>query len=271
MKDTTYLDYPFQLSEIPHEYGENVHLISDPLLMSWLTRLSSPETIQPAITHLARELYTSLLKTVIARETPRVEVQSPTRMLSREPKGIWQGQILNPETRFVTVDIARAGTLPSQIAFELLNTVVNPHGVRQDHLYMNRATNEAGEVCGINHSGSKIGGDIENAIVLFPIPMGATGASMSDALKIYKSLDGGAPRRLITVHLIITPEYIRTIQSDHPDTVIYALRLDRAMSSAQALGATPGKFPDEESGLNEIQYIVPGAGGVGEILNNSFV
>ena len=186
-------------------------------------------------------------------------------------QGIWQGQILDPNTRYVTVDIARAGTLPSQIAFELLNTVVNPQGVRQDHLYMNRATNEAGEVCGINHSGSKIGGDIENAIVLFPDPMGATGASMSDALKIYKKLEGGVPKQLITVHLIVTPEYIRTIQSEHPDTVIYALRLDRAMSSAQALSSAPGKYPEEESGLNEVQYIVPGAGGVGEILNNSFV
>ena len=271
MKDSAYFHYPFDLSEIPHEYGENVHLISDPLLMTWLTRLSSPETIQPAITHLVRELYTSLLQTVIARETPRIEVEEPTRMISATPKGVWQGQILNPDTKYVTVDIARAGTLPSQIAFELLNTVVKPEGVRQDHLYMNRATNEAGEVCGINHSGSKIGGDVENAIVLLPDPMGATGASMSDALKIYKDLEGGAPARLITVHLIITPEYIRTIQSDHPDTVIYALRLDRAMSSAEALGSVPGKLPDQESGLNEVQYIVPGAGGVGEILNNSFV
>ena len=271
MKDSAYSNYPFDLSEIPHEYGENVHLISDPLLTTWLAKLSSPETIQPAITNLVRELYTSLLKTVIARETPRIEVEEPTRMHAVSPKGIWQGPILDPNTRYVTVDIARAGTLPSQIAFELLNTVVNPQGVRQDHLYMNRATNEAGEVCGINHSGSKIGGDIENAIVLFPDPMGATGASMSDALKIYKKLEGGAPKQLITVHLIVTPEYIRTIQSEHPDTVIYALRLDRAMSSAQALSSAPGKYPEEESGLNEVQYIVPGAGGVGEILNNSFV
>jgi len=271
MQDSTYFNYPFQMSKISHEYGENVHLISDPLLLTWLSRLSCPDTIQPEITNLVRELYQSLLRTVIARETPRIEVEAPTRMLSVTPKGVWHGQILNPSSRYVTVDIARAGTLPSQVAFELLNTVVDPALVRQDHLYMNRATNEAGEVCGINHTGSKIGGDIASAIVLFPDPMGATGSSMSEAIKIYKNLPGGAPAKLITVNLIITPEYIRTIQSDHPDTVIYALRLDRGMSKASALGTKPGTHPEQESGLNEVQYIVPGAGGVGEILNNSFV
>ena len=32
-----------------------------------------------------------------------------------------------------------------------------------------------------------------------------------------------------------------------------------------------GTFPEEEKGLTDKQYIVPGAGGVGEILNNAFV
>ena len=32
-----------------------------------------------------------------------------------------------------------------------------------------------------------------------------------------------------------------------------------------------GTFWDKEKGLNEYQYIVPGAGGLGEILNNAFV
>lgn len=271
MQDSTYFNYPFAPSEIAHEYGQNVHLISDPLLLTWLAKLSSPDTVQPEVTYLVRELYGSLLRTVIAKETPRVEIEQTTRMISATPKGVWSGQVLNPHTRYVTVDIARAGTLPSQIGFELLNTVVDPTLVRQDHLYMNRATNEAGEVCGINHTGSKIGGDVEGAVVLFPDPMGATGGSMSEALKIYKDLPGGAPAKLITIHLIITPEYIRTITEAHPNTVIYALRLDRGMSDERALTAKPGSQKDTESGLNEVQYIVPGAGGVGEILNNSFV
>jgi uracil phosphoribosyltransferase len=71
--------------------------------------------------------------------------------------------------------------------------------------------------------------------------------------------------------LIITPEFIRRMRADHPDVIIYAIRLDRGMSSDEVLRAGLGETPDAETGLNEIQYIVPGAGGVGEILNNSFV
>jgi uracil phosphoribosyltransferase len=37
------------------------------------------------------------------------------------------------------------------------------------------------------------------------------------------------------------------------------------------LRTEPGTHWDEERGLNDIQYIVPGAGGVGEILNNAWL
>jgi uracil phosphoribosyltransferase len=37
------------------------------------------------------------------------------------------------------------------------------------------------------------------------------------------------------------------------------------------LSTVPGTFWDEERGLDERHYIVPGAGGVGEILNNAWV
>ena len=52
---------------------------------------------------------------------------------------------------------------------------------------------------------------------------------------------------------------------------LYAGRLDRGLSSARALASTPGTWPDEERGLNDVQYIVPGAGGMGELLTNSWV
>ncbi|MGH7280580.1 MAG: uracil phosphoribosyltransferase, partial [Polyangiaceae bacterium] len=37
------------------------------------------------------------------------------------------------------------------------------------------------------------------------------------------------------------------------------------------LATVPGTRWEEERGLDEHQYIVPGAGGVGEILNNAWV
>jgi hypothetical protein len=53
--------------------------------------------------------------------------------------------------------------------------------------------------------------------------------------------------------------------------VVYALRLDRGLSSPDVLAAVPGERWDEERGLNDHHYIVPGGGGLGEVMNNSYV
>ena len=153
-------------------------------------------------------------------------------------------------------------------AFESL---LSPTQVRQDHIYTNRKTNEQGHVIGNTFAGSKIGGDIADSFVLFPDPMGATGGTLSSVVTHYIEKTQSSPLASIALHLIITPEYIQRVNKDCPDMHVYALRLDRGLSSERALNAIPGTFGAEEKGLNEFQYIVPGAGGVGEILNNSFV
>jgi len=51
---------------------------------------------------------------------------------------------------------------------------------------------------------------------------------------------------------------------------VYALRVDRGASSPSALASIPGTLWDEESGLTDNQYIIPGAGGLGELMNNSY-
>ena len=61
------------------------------------------------------------------------------------------------------------------------------------------------------------------------------------------------------------------MQLTHPDVPVYALRLDRGLSDEQVLKMTPGKNWEAEKGLNEKGYIVPGGGGFGEIMNNSYV
>jgi uracil phosphoribosyltransferase len=60
------------------------------------------------------------------------------------------------------------------------------------------------------------------------------------------------------------------MQDSHPDVVIYALRLDRGASSPEVLATRPGIRWAEESGLTDKQYIVPGGGGFGEIMNNAW-
>ena len=73
------------------------------------------------------------------------------------------------------------------------------------------------------------------------------------------------------MHLIVTPEYLRHVCSAHPEVLVYALRLDRGLSSAAVLETVPGERWGEERGLNDHHYIVPGAGGLGELMNNSYV
>jgi uracil phosphoribosyltransferase len=73
------------------------------------------------------------------------------------------------------------------------------------------------------------------------------------------------------VHLIITPEYLRHVTTKHPEVIVYALRLDRGLSAPEVLQTMPGERWDEERGLTDKHYIVPGGGGLGEVMNNSFV
>lgn len=185
--------------------------------------------------------------------------------------GVFRGEIIRPETRAVVVNLARAGTFPSHICYNELNYLLDPNRVRQDHFYLNRKVNEEGEVIGVDVSGSKIGGGQDEAFVLFPDPMGATGGSLSHCVDYYKNEVDGKAAKYIALHIIVTPEYIQRMTKDHPDVEIFAVRLDRGLSEAEVFQTVPGALPEKEKGLNEKQYIVPGAGGIGEILNNSFV
>ena len=103
-----------------------------------------------------------------------------------------------------------------------------------------------------------------------PTPAGG-GSSIISAIDHYKSALDGTAAKLMTLHLMVTPEYVRNVTKAHPDVVIYALRLDRGLSSEAALDKPPGAKWDEERGLTDNHYIVPGAGGVGELLNNAWV
>ena len=271
MVDVAYAESQFRAPEIPHRYGPQVHLLDDPLALTLLGRACSPETGQPDVGRLVRTLYEMLARVVLAAEFPRTRIDVPTRMVSLHPEAVYRGVGLAKSTKAVTVGIARAGTMPSQVVFDLMNEVIDPALVRQDHLFMSRQVDEHGAVVGATWHDAKIGRDVGDRIVMFPDPMGATGSSMVSAVSYYKTALEGRPAKCIGMHLIVTPEYIRRVQADHPDVIIYALRVDRGLSTSRALHAVPGTHWDEERGLNDKHYIVPGAGGVGEILNNAWV
>jgi uracil phosphoribosyltransferase len=271
MLDRAYKTYEFRSPELSHDYGPTVHLLADPVLLTLLARLCRPETLQPDVTWLIRDIYETLVRVVIANELPRRESEVRTRMFASTPAGVWSGSILDPNTRVVTVNIARAGMQPSQVAFETLTRLLNPDVVRQDHIYMSRVTDARDVVVGVDVAGDKIGGDVGNATVLFPDPMGATGSSIVRAATIYKKLQGGPPTKMVALHLVVTPEYLKRLHDEVPELLVYAVRLDRGLSPPEVLSSGLGQRWDEERGLNERDYIVPGAGGLGEILNNSYV
>ncbi len=264
----------FRLSEIEHRYGKNVHLLSDPFLLSLLARLCAEETVQPVINELVHSIYSSLLNTVVAREFPTKMAATPTRMSGLHPKeAIYSGPKIDSNQPVVTVNLARAGTFPSHICYTALNYFMNPKLVRQDHISIGRVTDVSSRVTGSQVSGHKIGGTVDQSIVLFPDPMGATGGTLVEALSLYKSLDpkNGVAKKYIALHCIVTPEYLANVTKAHPDLVVYAVRLDRGLSSEKVLQSTPGEYWKEERGLNDKHYIVPGGGGFGEVMNNAYV
>lgn len=267
-QDIGYQGSHLQGGKLKHLYGPNLHLLSDPYHLSLLARLSSEATFQPEISHLVTTLYRVLVARVLAEQIPTVDVVSPTRMISATPFGVYRGKVIDPSTKVVCVDIARAGMLPTQVCFDALNHVLNPAGVRQDHIVMNRVTDDKGHVIGARIFGEKVGGDIAGQIVVFPDPMGATGSSLLEAIGYYRGLAQGAPTKMIAMNLIVTPEFVQNVHRQEPDLIIYAFRLDRGLSAPHILNTLPGTHPDQERGLNEHHYIVPGAGGLGEVINN---
>lgn len=270
MPETIYDRSRYRPVEIEHAYGDRIHLLDDPLALTWLARLCAIETTQPELTRLMRRLYEYLAWLVISAELPRERVVVSTRMSTTSPEAVYRGIAIDRSTKAVTVGIARAGTTPSQIFYEMLNEVLEPAGVRQDHLVMSRVSDDDGKVTGTEFHGAKMGTDVDGRVVIFPDPMGATGSSMSDAMAHYRKELDGQPAKLVAVHLIVTPEYIRRIKKDHPEAIVYALRYDRGLSSAADLSSMPGEGSSER-GLDDHCYIVPGAGGLGELLNNAWV
>jgi uracil phosphoribosyltransferase len=269
-RDSQHQKLNFHPNGMTHHYGKNVHVVSSPLMLSLLVKLGHPDTHQPQINELTHMLYSYLMDNVIDLLFPRKQVAMETRMKAFHPEAVYEGEIIDPKVPVVTVDLARAGTFPSHLCYNKLNYLMDPSLVRQDHFYIGRMTNEAGQVTGVSVSGSKIGGGVDGAIVLFPDPMGATGGTIVQAYEHYKKEVHGLPRLMVAMHLIITPEYLKKVTALCPDLHIFALRLDRGLSKASVLTQEPGRSWSEEKGLNDNQYIVPGAGGLGEILNNSY-
>lgn len=254
-----------------HHYGNNVHFFDQPYLLGLLAKLCQPTTFQPEINRYVDYLYSQLLAEVVNNFFPTQNISVATRMHKDHPDVMLKTRQINPETKAVCINLARAGTYPSHICYEKLHLFLNPENIRQDHIFAARAINSNSQVTKTELDGFKIGGGIDNSFVLIPDPMGATGNTIMSTINHYKQNVPGQPVRFIAMHLIVTPEYLKKITETHPDVLVVAIRLDRGLSSAKALTSEPGTLWAEEKGLNSKDYIVPGGGGFGEVMNNSFV
>ncbi|MFY9341589.1 MAG: uracil phosphoribosyltransferase, partial [Planctomycetota bacterium] len=248
---------------LPHHYGPDVVLFDDPFLATLLARIGSPETGTEAVPGLVRTAYRRLFEEVLAREFPTRSGRTPTRMTATEPRAFVDGPFLCRETKLVLSAVIRAGILPAQACYECAIDVLPPANVRLDFLNMSRVVDDQHHVTGVRLDGSKVGGPVDGALVVIPDPMGATGGTISRAVDVYRSLGDGEPLRILAVHLMVTPEAIARLTASHPGVRIYAGRLDRGLSTPRALASVPGTWKQEERGLDDVQYIVPGAGGMG--------
>jgi len=255
--------------ELTHAYGERVHLLDNIYLRSAVARLSTSEVKLPETLGLLRAVYEGLFLAA-SRELPQSQVSLPTRMHDAHPaEGVFDGQVLDPGARVVVCDVIRAGLVPSQVVFERLLSVLEEDSVRLDHLNLARVSDASGAVTGADLTGSKVGGSVEGATLILPDPMGATGSTAVRAVEHYRELYG-KPARVVLLPMIATPEFLRCVLEEIEDVVVYVARLDRGLSDAEVLESPPGTHWERERGLNAQGYIVPGAGGMGEVLNNSW-
>jgi uracil phosphoribosyltransferase len=134
--DRAYQEINFNQSEMDHCYGENVHILTDPVSLGQMAELCLLETIQPVVNNLVRELYQFLIRSVVKREFPIEQITIKTRMANVSEHGYWTGMVTKKKTKVVTINIMRAGALPSQVSFDFFNRILDPSFVRQDHVVM---------------------------------------------------------------------------------------------------------------------------------------
>ncbi len=263
------------IHELKHYYGNNIHVMNDRLLLLMLAHMGKPDTEQNTARELVRHAYQLMFTYVARREFQWTTIKVPTRMqpLVGE-QGFYQGPVADLGN-VVVVSIERAGALPTDSIVDLI-TLVTDGSVRRDSITADRTTDAEGHVTGCHISGAKIGGSVNGAYVLIPDVMAATGSTLDAVVDIYHGKQpvpgttdhvmNGA-RKIIAMHLIAAPEYLQFMKKNHPDVILYIGRVDRGLSDPKVLKSVLGSNKEGERGLTDKSYIVPGAGGMGEMLS----
>ena len=263
---------PFDISQrgLQHAYGENVHIQDDALTSTLLARLSCADTPHPEVMAILRAAYQHLGAEAFGMTLPTVQSERPTRMAASQPDaGVLRGEQLDPSQQVVVLDIMRGGIVPAQTLFELLTLVLPLDCLRLDHLDMARVADSAGRMSGVDLRAAKVGGTLDGVTLVIPDPMGATGGTLRTAVNWLVD-NHGTPSQILAIPLIATPEFLASARDLKQEVKVFAGRVDRGLSPEHVLLEVPGTLWAQERGLTEAGYIVPGAGGLGEVINNSW-
>lgn len=222
-------------------------LLNTPYNLSLLAKLGQANVKQPEISALVQALYTNMFGVIVDQELAKIKVALKTRIYSKDSRGIFRGEIINPKQKIVVTDVIRGGIQPANLFYLQLCALLTASYVRQDHIMCQRLEGAAG-VTGTDLSASKIGGSIKDQLVFIPDPMGATGHSLAKVIQHYLK-HYGRPKRFIAIHLVITPAYRQRLAKIQAPLQVYAARQDPR--------------------LTKDDFILPGLGGVGEMINNT--
>lgn len=248
--------------KLDHKYGGNVHIFNDLVATTMLAILSNEKTCQREVRRLAAKLYEMLTMAVMHDLFPSTNTGVLTPMTQFVgSRGMLMTDLIDPSTRVAIATLLRAGDVPASSVHETLGNLLNGGTIRQDYFGASRMTDDSHKVIGTQVTYRNIG-ELQGRILLIPDPMGATGGTLLQTVADYGETVKDA-QAIIAVHLIVSPEYIRRLTAACPQVQIYTLRLDRGMSDPDVLASVPGTFPDREFGLNDQDYIVPGAGDLG--------
>jgi len=222
-------------------------ILDTPYHLSILAELGSPNIQQPKISQLIEAMYSNMFGVIADQELEQENVSIKTRIAAKDKRGIFKGKIFKKNQKVVVADVIRAGIQPSHLFYLKLTEILNPKFVRQDHIMSQRIETKEG-VAGSNLMGSKIGGSVKDAIVFIPDPMGATGGSLEKVMLFYQK-HYGKPKKFVVVNLVTTSQYLKRLNALDAPLSVYTARLDK--------------------GLTKDDFIYPGIGGVGEIVNNT--
>lgn len=199
-----------------------VYELSNPVTKTLITHLRDQKSDAIRFRHTISELTKQLLYEAL-KDFPLIQKKITT----------WQGERsfgAIDEKNIIVTTVLRAGMPMLDSAMELLpNATAGFLAMKRDEvthqsvLYYDRLP------------------DCKGKTILLVDPMLATGGSMKDAIELIKSR---APKQIIALNIIGSPEGIKAVESAHKDVNIYIAQIDE--------------------GLSDDKFILPGLGDAGD-------